>query len=105
MIATVLLDPFRCAVAVRTTMLLTAFVLIVKSTLVAPAGIVTVKGTMITELAESTLTVTPPVGAGEEMVTVPVVGVPPFTVLGFAVNDTILMVGLIVIETILDTPL
>ena len=68
----------------------TDFVVIVKVALVFPAGTVTLAGTVATavELLERVTTV-PAAGAGPEIVTVPVDGVSPLTVVGFKVRDVI----------------
>jgi|HubBroStandDraft_6_1064221.scaffolds.fasta_scaffold68908_2 hypothetical protein len=66
----------------------TDFVVIVKVALVFPAVTVTLAGTVATavELLESVTTV-PAAGAGPEIVTVPVDGVSPLTVVGFRVRE------------------
>lgn len=69
----------------------TATVLTVNVAEVAPAATVTVAGTVADVELELRLTGYPPVGAALEMVTVPVLLVPPTTLVGF--NVTLLTVG------------
>lgn len=57
-------------------------VVIVKLAEVAPAAIITDEGNDAYPLLALSATITPPVGAGEPMVTVPVTEVPPITELG-----------------------
>ena len=65
----------------------TAFVVTTNPTVVAPAGTVTLAGTAATAaLLLDRVTVTPPLGAGEDSVTVPVDAVPPVT-LGGRLSD------------------
>jgi len=59
--------------------LLTTFVVTVNVAVIAPAGIVTVDATNALKLVDARDTVVPPVGAGPEMMSVPVVAVPPTT--------------------------
>ena len=59
--------------------LLTAFVETVKDAVIAPAGMVTLLPTIALKLDVANETVVPPVGAGPEMLSVPVVDVPPGT--------------------------
>jgi hypothetical protein len=72
------------AVIVTLVALETAFVLTVKFALVAPAGTVTVLGTAATlGLLLLRFTTKPPDGAGAVSVTVPVLPLPPTTLVGF----------------------
>ncbi len=69
-----------CAVA-------TASVVTVKVVDVEPAGTVTVAGTVAADVKlDESVTTSPPVGATPLMVTVPVDGVPPVTVVGFRLS-------------------
>ena len=71
------------AVTVTVVAVPTGSVVRVKVVVVAPAGIVTVAGTVPTAvLLELRATTKPPVGAGLEIVTVPVEVTPPSTVVG-----------------------
>ena len=54
---------------------------------VLPAGTVTDAGTVATVKLLARLTFNPPVGAVEVSVTVPVVEIPPTTVVGFTASD------------------
>jgi hypothetical protein len=56
--------------------------------LVWPSGIVTELGTVATTLSEERVMVTPPLGAGREIVTVPVEGLPPTIGLGATVKES-----------------
>jgi hypothetical protein len=69
----------------------TVLVVTVKVAVVAPAATVTLEGTVATlVLLLLRVTTAPPVGAGPLMVTVPVEGLPPFTVVGLSVRvDTL----------------
>jgi len=59
-------------------------------TLVAPAATVTLAGTVAAVgLVFDRVTTAPPAGAGPFKVTVPVEGVPPFTLVGFMVTEAI----------------
>ena len=75
----------------------TVRVVTVKVAVVFPAATVTLAGTVATvvELLER-LTTAPPVGAGPLRVTVPVDGFPPFTLVGFSVNE--LTVGVVTVS-------
>jgi hypothetical protein len=65
-------------------------VVTVKVALVFPAATVTLDGTVATVVALLERVNTAPAdGAGPEIVTVPVEGVPPFTVVGFNTTDVI----------------
>ena len=72
------------AVAVMTALVvaLTAVVVTVKVAVDAPAATVTDEGKAAATLSLDRLTTTPPVGAGEPSVTVPVTFVPPLTAVG-----------------------
>ena len=59
-----------------------------KVAVVAPAGIVTEAGGVVCPLEADSATVRPPVGAAPLIVTVPVVLLPPSTVVGFNVSET-----------------
>ena len=59
--------------------LLTAFVETVKVAVIAPAGTITLLPTIALKLDDANDTVVPPVGAGPEILRVPVVEVPPGT--------------------------
>ena len=59
--------------------LLTTLVLTVNVAVIAPAGMVTLDPTKALKLDDASDTVVPPVGAGPEMIKVPVVAVPPTT--------------------------
>jgi hypothetical protein len=59
--------------------LLTTFVDTVNDAVIAPAGIVTEEPTIALKLDDASETVVPPVGAGPEMINVPVVDVLPTT--------------------------
>jgi hypothetical protein len=63
----------------------TGGVVTVKVADVAPARIVTVAGTVKELLLELSVTVRPPLGAGELIVAVPIEGVPPVTEVGLKV--------------------
>ena len=66
----------------------TALVLTLNVAEVLPEVIVTDGGTVATAvLLEVSLTLTPAAGAGPLLVTVPIEDAPPFTVVGFSVND------------------
>jgi hypothetical protein len=52
-----------------------------KVAVICPVGIVTLVGTRALRLLDASETTAPPTGAGPEMVIVPVVDVPPETVL------------------------
>ena len=66
----------------------TARVVTVKAALVAPAETVTLAGTVATTvLLLERDTRVPPLGAGALNATVPVDGVPPFTLVGFSVSE------------------
>jgi hypothetical protein len=65
----------------------TGVVVTVNVPVVAPAAIVTVAGTVAAELVDARLTVSPPVGAGSLVVTVPVEEAPPTTEVGL--SDTL----------------
>lgn len=71
----------------------------VKVALVAPARIVTVAGTVATVVVpDESVTLKPPAGAGLEMATVPVDGVPPGTDVGF--SDRPLTVGAVTVRVV-----
>ena len=59
--------------------LLTTFVDTVNDAVIAPAGMVTLLPTKALKFDDANETVVPPVGAGPEMLRVPVVDVPPTT--------------------------
>ena len=59
--------------------LLTTLVVTLNVVVIEPAGMVTVVGTRALKLDDANETVVPPVGAGPEMIKVPVVDVPPTT--------------------------
>ena len=63
---------------------------------VLPAGMVTVVGTMAEELEHNSSMTRPPVGAGELIVTAPVLDFPPATVVGLRVSD--LRVGAVIVN-------
>ena len=66
----------------------TARVVTVKAALVAPAETVTLAGTVAAAMLPlERETRTPPFGAGALSATVPVEGVPPFTLVGFSVSE------------------
>jgi hypothetical protein len=69
--------PPEVAVTFTVTLLLTARVVTLNVAVVAPAKTVTLDGMVAEELSPTRLTVTPPVGAGPEIVTVPWVVEPP----------------------------
>ena len=71
--------------------LLTTLVVTLKVVVIAPAGMVTLLPTIALKLDEASDTVVPPVGAGPEMINVPVVDVPPIT--GDVDQDTCTGVG------------
>jgi hypothetical protein len=71
--------------------LLTTFVVTVKVVVIAPAGIVKLDPTKALKLDDARETVVPPVGAGPEMIKVPVVAVPPTT--GDVDHETITGIG------------
>jgi hypothetical protein len=78
-------------------------VLTVNAAWSAPAGIVTVAGTEATAESEDKLTLSPPVGAGPVIVTVPVDDAGPTTVVGLRVN--VAKVGGVIVrvcETVTD---
>ena len=60
----------------------TAVVVTVKVSVVDPAGTVTVAGATAAALLDESVTTSPPVGAGLEIVIVPVVGLPAVTTVG-----------------------
>lgn len=82
----------------------TFFVVTVKVAVVLPAATVTLAGTVATEvrLLES-VTTAPAVGAGPEIVTIPVDGVRPLTVVGF--RDRAVIVGAVTVKTAVLVPL
>ena len=59
--------------------LLTTLVETVNDAVIAPAGMVTLDPTIALKLDDANETVVPPVGAGPEIIKVPVVDVPPTT--------------------------
>jgi hypothetical protein len=59
--------------------LLTTFVVTVNVAVIAPAGMVTLDANKALKFDDASDTVVPPVGAGPEMIKVPVVDVPPDT--------------------------
>jgi hypothetical protein len=59
-----------------------------KVALVWPAGIVTLAGTTAALLSEARVITVPPLGAGSEMVTVPMAGFPPMKELGATVKES-----------------
>jgi hypothetical protein len=78
--------PLSVPVIVAVTAVDTAVVVVAKVAVVAPAATVTVLGgTALVEL-EPRVTTRPPVGAGPEIVTVPVEETPPITVVGLMVT-------------------
>jgi len=80
----VLVIPPTEAEIVEVVSALTDVVLTVNVAEVLPAGIVTVAGTVAEDrLLDSEIT-NPPVGAGDVMLTVPVLDLPPFTELGLS---------------------
>lgn len=62
-------------------------VVIVKVAVVFPEGMTTLEGTAAKSLELSSEIVSPLLGAGEVMTTVPTEGDPPFTVEGLSVSD------------------
>ena len=88
----------------------TADVLTVKVAVVAPAGTTTLEGTLATPgLLLESMTVTPPAGAGELSVTLPVDDcAPPITLEGFSVSEERVGggggAGVTVSEAVLVTP-
>ena len=65
----------------------TVFVVTVKVALVVPAATVTLAGTVATVVRLlASVTTAPPAGAGPLMVTVPVDGLPPLTLVGLRVR-------------------
>lgn len=85
----------------------TVIVVTLKLALDFPALTVTLAGTVASELLLDNVTVMPPLGAGAVRVTVPVVGLPPMTVLGFRETEDNAMVtaGVMVSGAVLFTPL
>ena len=78
----------RVAEIVTVLVVTTAFVRITKFAVVVPAGIVTLAGTVATDVALlARVTTVPAAGAGPDMVTVPMEGNGPITVVGFRVRD------------------
>ena len=71
------------AVITAAVAVVTAVVVTVNVPLDAPAAIDTLAGTAATALSLDRFTTTPPVGAGEPRVTVPVTLAPPLTAVGF----------------------
>ena len=67
--------------------LLTTLVVTLKVVVIAPAGMVTLLPTRALKLDDAKETVVPPVGAGPEMLRVPVVDVPPVTGEADQVNE------------------
>jgi hypothetical protein len=95
-------------VIVTEAFLLVANVVTEKVAEVVPAGIRTLAGTFASAVFdEVSATVTPPEGAAEVSVTVPVDGDPPITALGFKLNDDSAAAGtgLTVSVVVLVTPL
>ena len=82
------MTPPKFAETVDVDLVVTFIVFTENVTDVFPTGIVTVAGTVAEELLFATSTVSPPVGAGELMVTVPVDVFPPVTETGLNVNET-----------------
>ncbi len=82
-----LLDPFAVAVTDTTASDVTAVVDTAKVAAVCPAGTTTIDGADAAELFQDNATDTPPDGAALVSVTVPVVCVPPMTVVGLNVTD------------------
>ena len=78
--------PFRVPVITALTGAATPTVVTVNCALVAPSTIVTVAGTPAFELLLESATVTPPTGAADDNVTVPVLDVPPGTDTGRTVR-------------------
>lgn len=103
MIDAVLVTPLRVALTVLVAGAPTANVVTVKLAEVEPAGTSTLEGSLSAELSSVRATTIPPLGAGFERVTLPVLGVPPLTVLGVKVRLTRLP-GRSVIEAFLVTP-
>jgi hypothetical protein len=68
---------------------LTVLVFTVNVALIEPASTVTLVGTVAADALLESETGAPLVGAGPLRVTVPVVGEPPLTLLGFSVNEEI----------------
>ena len=77
-----------------------------KAPVVLPAGMVMLAGTPVTSvLLVFSETATPPVGAGELNVTVPVADVPPATWVGLTDNDDNNVGAVMVRAAVLLTPL
>lgn len=98
-----MLDPIA-AVIVKVSLLLTWFVVTVKVVVVAPLGTVTVAGTWASPPLLERLTVTPDGPAAWPIVTVPVLVLPPITVVGFSESE-LTVFGLTVIVCVTDVPL
>lgn len=78
--------PFRVPVITALTGAATPTVVTVNCALVAPSTIVTIAGTPAFELLLESATVTPPTGAADDSVTVPLLDVPPGTETGRTVR-------------------
>ena len=98
----VTVTPFAVAEIVADLGPLTAVVLTTKVAEVFPAGIVAVAGTEAEVKVLDNLTTKPPVGAWPPRVTVPLLGVPPATVVGFKVTE-VSEGGLTAKVTVLET--
>jgi len=81
-------EPFADAVIVTDWLVATATVVAVKVAEVAPAATLTEAGTVTAALLDARATGSPPVGAAELIVTVPVELVPPTTVDGLMATET-----------------
>jgi hypothetical protein len=84
---------------------LTCFVVTVNVAVVCPAGTVTVAGTVAEVLLLARVITRPPVGAGPDMVTVPVeLALPPDTEVGFNVSDTRVAAVMVSVPLLLVPP-
>lgn len=82
----VLLTPRDAAVIVAAVLAVTDVVLMAKVAVVAPAGTVTDAGTTAAAELLVSVTTTPPAGAGDPSVMVPVAAVPPLTLTGLTLT-------------------
>jgi hypothetical protein len=93
--------PLALAVIVAKTWVAVIPVETLNVTVVCPAGTVTVFGTVATALVEERATISPPVGAGLVMVTVPVLLPASVTTVGLSESDVTLGARTVSVPTVL----